>query len=129
MDMYVVKYKELLENYECGPLTETVFNNEVRPVPPHDQIRATGFAYLEKVDALDNDGWWMGKITRKEGSNYKVDFETTGDDEIACPLSCLRFHLDWRHGNTRTLKSDPSLFHTSKLSLSLIYSTYVANGL
>ncbi|KAH7521393.1 hypothetical protein FEM48_Zijuj07G0028300 [Ziziphus jujuba var. spinosa] len=95
MNMYIVQYKELLKNDESGPLIERVLKNEVRPVPP--EMVGTGFSYLDKVDAYDNDGWWVGKITGKEGSNYNVYFETTGE-EIAYPVSCLRFHLDWRSG-------------------------------
>ncbi|KAH7521391.1 hypothetical protein FEM48_Zijuj07G0028100 [Ziziphus jujuba var. spinosa] len=95
MNMYIVQYKELLKNDESGPLIERVLKNEVRPVPP--EMVATGFSYLDKVDAYDNDGWWVGKITGKEGSNYNVYFETTGE-EIAYPVSRLRFHLDWLSG-------------------------------
>ncbi|XP_015886968.2 protein AGENET DOMAIN (AGD)-CONTAINING P1 [Ziziphus jujuba] len=95
MNMYIVQYKELLKNDESGPLIERVLKNEVRPVPL--EMVATDFSYLDKVDAYDNDGWWVGKITGKEGSNYNVYFETTGE-EIAYPVSRLRFHLDWCSG-------------------------------
>ncbi|KAH7521394.1 hypothetical protein FEM48_Zijuj07G0028400 [Ziziphus jujuba var. spinosa] len=63
----------LLKNDEFRPLIERVLKNEVRPVLP--EMVATGLAYLDKVDAYDNDG-----------------------DEIAYPVSHLIFHLDWRFG-------------------------------
>lgn len=92
---YAVKYKELLEDDESGQLVERVMKDEIRPVPP--KITATAFAYLDEVDAYDNDGWWVGKITGKKGSVYYVYFETTGE-EIAYPLSRLRVHLDCSNG-------------------------------
>ncbi|KAH7533536.1 hypothetical protein FEM48_Zijuj04G0141300 [Ziziphus jujuba var. spinosa] len=82
---YAVRYKDLLVNDESGPLIEKVLKDEVRPVPP-EIIMITDLAYLDEVDAFDNDSWWVGKITGKHGSNYYVYFETTGD-EIAYPLS------------------------------------------
>lgn len=93
-DLYVVQYKNLLEdNNESEPLVETVRAGEVRPVPP--QILASEFGLRDVVDAFDNDGWWVGTISGKNGSDdYFVFFETTGD-EIAYPVSRLRVHLDW----------------------------------
>ncbi|KAH7521282.1 hypothetical protein FEM48_Zijuj07G0016400 [Ziziphus jujuba var. spinosa] len=61
------QYKDLLENHESGPLIYTALKDEVRPVPP--EIVANGFAYLDRADAFANDGWWVGKITAKEGPN------------------------------------------------------------
>ncbi|XP_015880840.2 protein AGENET DOMAIN (AGD)-CONTAINING P1 [Ziziphus jujuba] len=110
--MYIVKYKDLLENDESRPLVETVFKHEVRPVPP-EIVSAAAFAYLDKVDAFANDGWWVGKITAKQGSDYYVYFETTGD-EIAYPVSHLRFHLDWRFG--KWISSKKSLLLRSSAS-------------
>lgn len=104
-DLYVVEYKDLVdENDQSRLLIESVPANEVRPVPP--KIVASGFRYLDMVDAFDNDGWWVGKISAiKYGGSgseddenyYYVFFETTGD-EIAYPLSRLRGHLDWHRG-------------------------------
>ncbi|XP_060671301.1 protein AGENET DOMAIN (AGD)-CONTAINING P1-like [Ziziphus jujuba] len=85
----------LLKNDESGPLIERVLKNVVSPVLP--EMVATGLAYLDKVDAYNNDGWWVGKVTRKKGSNYNIYFKTTGD-EIAYPVSHLIFHLDWCFG-------------------------------
>ncbi|KAI8006259.1 Protein AGENET DOMAIN (AGD)-CONTAINING P1 [Camellia lanceoleosa] len=89
---YMVQYKTLLKEDEAGPLREIVAADEVRPVPP--EIPATGFGLYERVDAFDNDGWWVGKITGRLGPKYYVYFEKTGD-EIAYPLAQLRIHQDW----------------------------------
>ncbi|PON43127.1 Agenet domain containing protein [Parasponia andersonii] len=101
-DLFVVQYENLVEeNNHTQLLVETVRHNEVRPVSPPqvNEAAASGFRYLDQVDAFDNDGWWVGKITRRRGSDghYFVYFETTGD-EIAYPLSRLRAHLDWVKG-------------------------------
>ncbi|KAM5563706.1 protein AGENET DOMAIN (AGD)-CONTAINING P1-like [Rosa sericea] len=94
---YVVEYKDLVEEHdESTLLRETVMANQVRPLPP--RIAASRFSDNNKVDAFDRDGWWVGKISGREGSDkYYVFFETTGE-EIAYPISQLRFHLDWRNG-------------------------------
>nr|GLL45484.1 DUF724 domain-containing protein 3 [Ipomoea trifida] len=77
-----------------GPLTEAVPGAEIRPEPP--RVTAAFFDMYEEVDAFDNDGWWVGKITGKIGSRYYVFFETTGD-EILYHKDRIRVHLDWVH--------------------------------
>ncbi|GAV77414.1 Agenet domain-containing protein [Cephalotus follicularis] len=94
---YAVQYKNLVEEDECTPLTEVVKADELRPMPPKPPF-VSSFCYLDMVDAFDNDGWWVGKITRKKGCNYYVYFDTTRD-EIAYHVSRLRFHQDWFNGN------------------------------
>lgn len=94
---YVVEYEDLLEEQdESTLLRETVRANQVRPRPPG--VVPSRFSNNDKVDAFYRDGWWVGKISGSEGSDkYHVFFETTGE-EIAYPISELRFHLDWRNG-------------------------------
>ncbi|TYG84953.1 hypothetical protein ES288_A13G013700v1 [Gossypium darwinii] len=99
--VYRVQYKNLVEEEDqTRPLVEIVSADEVRPVPPPVTFtKATQvFHYLDSVDAFDNDGWWVGKITGRLGSKYWVYFETTRD-EIAYPVSRLRHHLEWRDGH------------------------------
>ncbi|KAI4322768.1 hypothetical protein L6164_022433 [Bauhinia variegata] len=86
--LYVVEYKNLLENDESGPLVETVHPKELRHLPP--KITATTYALYDKVDAFDNDGWWVGKMTGRADPNYNVYFEYY-NQEIAYPVSQLRF--------------------------------------
>jgi len=92
---YAVRYKSLVTDDECRPLIEVVSEDEMRPKPP--KVLASGFALFEEVDAFDNDGWWVGKITGRKGSNYCVFFHTYGV-EIAYPFSQLRAHLQWVGG-------------------------------
>ena len=92
---YIVQYKTLLKDDLSVPLREIVAVDEVRPAPP--EIPATGFGLCDKVDAFDNDGWWVGKITGKIGNKFFVYFETSGD-EIAYQLENLRVHQDYLNG-------------------------------
>jgi hypothetical protein len=92
---YAVRYKTLVTEDECRPLVEVVGEDEMRPEPP--KVLASGFALFEEVDAFDNDGWWVGKITGRKGSNYYVWFDKYGE-EIAYPFSQLRAHLEWVGG-------------------------------
>ncbi|CAL0303847.1 unnamed protein product [Lupinus luteus] len=93
--LYVVCYKNLLEDDESKPLTETIYPKELRPVPP--KIHATQFLPCEKVDAFDNDGWWVGEITGRNGSHYYVYF-TSSNEEIAYHYSKIRVHHEWVNG-------------------------------
>ncbi|KAK4255597.1 hypothetical protein QN277_008577 [Acacia crassicarpa] len=94
---YVVKYETLLDDYnESQFLTETVYPKELRPLPPVISVRR--FSVNQKVDAFDNDGWWLGVITGKDGpGRYLVYFAST-DQEIAYPVSQIRVHQDWING-------------------------------
>ncbi|OMO66256.1 hypothetical protein CCACVL1_21245 [Corchorus capsularis] len=97
---YKVRYKNLVEEEDHSRLlVEKVSADEVRPMPPRIGGKGTQFSYFEKekVDAFDNDGWWVGNVTGKDDSKYWVYFETTGD-HIAYPVSRLRKHLDWSNG-------------------------------
>ncbi|KAG4109884.1 hypothetical protein ERO13_D13G014750v2 [Gossypium hirsutum] len=63
--LYRMKYKNIIEEEDqTWPLVEIVSTDEVRPMPPPATItRATQvFHYLERMDAFDNDGWWVGMI-------------------------------------------------------------------
>ncbi|XP_054814040.1 protein AGENET DOMAIN (AGD)-CONTAINING P1-like [Prosopis cineraria] len=106
--LYVVQYKTLLEDNEFQFLTETVYPKELRPLPPAIPVRR--FSTNQKVDAFDNDGWWVGVITRKDGPDaYFVYFATT-DQEIAYPLSQLRVHHDWIGGKWVLSKKEGRAF-------------------
>lgn len=93
---YVVRYKTLVDDDEAKPLTETVNLRELRPSPP--LVRSTSeFSLHQKVDAFHNDGWWVGEITGKSGSQYTVYFATS-NEEIVYPSSQIRVHQDWVNG-------------------------------
>ncbi|KAK9268808.1 hypothetical protein L1049_000572 [Liquidambar formosana] len=93
---FMVEYIDLVCDEDDGkPLTEVVRASYMRPCPP--QIQVSGFDVLDKVDAFDNDGWWIGRITGSTGSWYNVYFDSSGD-EIPYPVSRLRVHHDWENG-------------------------------
>ncbi|WRX23373.1 Agenet-like domain - like 7 [Theobroma cacao] len=97
---YKVQYKDLVEEEDHSrPLVEIVTADEVRPLAPKQTGGATRFfSYLQRVNAFDNDGWWVGRITGRQGLKYWVYFPTTGDD-IAYPVSQLRNNVEWCDGN------------------------------
>ncbi|KAL2483426.1 Plant Tudor-like protein [Forsythia ovata] len=94
---YIVQYITLLKDNMSEPLREVVFAAEVRPNPP--DISVTGFKLYDLVDAFDNDGWWVRKITGKVGNKYFVYFECSSKDEFAYDFERLRVHQDWVNGN------------------------------
>ena len=94
----MVEYKTLVsEDDPQRPLREAVEASDVRPVPP--VVPVSGFEVLEKVDAFDNDGWWVGRISGRceDGRRYFVYFESSGD-EIAYPIHRIRVHQEWEDG-------------------------------
>ncbi|KAK7264397.1 hypothetical protein RJT34_32006 [Clitoria ternatea] len=94
--LYMVRYKTLLEDDESQPLTETLFPKELRPVPP--RVHSSNFSLYQCVDAFDNDGWWVGRITgQSDSSHYLVYFESS-NEEIAYHSSKIRVHHEWLHG-------------------------------
>ncbi|KAL7129413.1 hypothetical protein ABFS83_13G064500 [Erythranthe nasuta] len=94
---YIVQYRTLIADDLSGlPLKEVAPVAEIRPRPP--KIAAAEFRLHDVVDAFDNDGWWVGRITgRNTDGDYFVYFDTTGD-EIAYPLNRIRVHRDWVNG-------------------------------
>lgn len=96
---YLAQYKELLKEDESGPLREVIRGEDIRPTPPAKSFPiAAGFAVLDRVDVLYNDGWWTGTITGKEGSRFIVHFENSGE-ELSFSDSEMRMHLEWVNRN------------------------------
>ena len=93
---FQVMYKTLVEEDGTTQLTETVRVDEVRPVPAKLELKG-GFRLYDKVDAFDNDGWWLGKITGKKGSTYYVYFDCF-KVELPYDKTMLRVHQDWVNG-------------------------------
>ncbi|XP_042490800.1 protein AGENET DOMAIN (AGD)-CONTAINING P1-like [Macadamia integrifolia] len=121
----LVEYASLLTDDASGCLQEMVHHSHLKPHPPH--LTPSEFRLDDVVDAYDNDGWWVDKITMIEQSRSYVTFngdgQKTGDrdnysndevsvvynyryfvlfpcgDEIALPCTSLRIHQEWRDSN------------------------------
>jgi len=98
---YLVRYKNLMQDDKSGLLLETVYLYEIRPLPSRVHSPKE-FQLNQKVDAFDNDGWWLGqiaseKIITEEGHYYKVHFDTTYET-ICYPSDRIRVHHDWFDG-------------------------------
>ncbi|KAL4577829.1 hypothetical protein LXL04_013943 [Taraxacum kok-saghyz] len=92
---YIIQYRTLLNDDGFGPVREIVPADQIQPVPP--EVPASGYSRGDVVDAYEKDGWWIGKISGKIGSNYVVYFKNT-NEEIAYPSGLLRIHQDWING-------------------------------
>lgn len=100
---YMVRYKNLIEDNESKrPLREVVYPKSLRPLPP--RIPVPEFTIYQRVDAFDNDGWWMGKVTmiyppeKKRGlTRYTVYFRST-DEVVTYPSNRVRIHQEWMGG-------------------------------
>ncbi|CAK8564090.1 unnamed protein product [Lathyrus sativus] len=99
---YVVRYKNLLEDDESGPLIETLFPKDFRPSPPH--VRSPRkFQLRQKVDVFYNDGWWLGKIVSdkvltQKGHYYKV-YVNNMREAIYYSRKRIRVHHELIHGD------------------------------
>ncbi|KAJ0229864.1 Agenet-like domain-containing protein [Hirschfeldia incana] len=96
-----VRYKTLLSDDSSSPLTKTVQQSLLRPVPPPEEV------VLEEgtvVDAYLRDGWWKGLIIKKmeeegkEDDSYLVYFDSP-PDIIMFDKTKLRAHVDWTVGS------------------------------
>ncbi|RZC75602.1 hypothetical protein C5167_051086 [Papaver somniferum] len=67
------------------------------------EIKLSEYSLLDKVDAYDNDGWWIGRISAVlDDSMYYVYFENSRD-EIAYPVDKLRIHQEFDNGKWFTI--------------------------
>ncbi|KAI3792855.1 hypothetical protein L2E82_06746 [Cichorium intybus] len=90
---FLIEYKSLRNDEDTEFLTEVVDSNHIRPHPVHEAVNH--FCALEEVDALYNDGWWVGVISKVVGKQkYEVYFRGT-DEEIVFKQSDLRRHQEW----------------------------------
>ncbi|KAL3538302.1 hypothetical protein ACH5RR_001668 [Cinchona calisaya] len=96
-DKYLVQYKSLKNDEDADFLIEEADSLSIRPHPP-DTVFGDSFKVHEKVDALFNDCWWEGVISKVlKGNKYIVYFEKT-KDEMEFRHSDLRQHQDWIDG-------------------------------
>ncbi|XP_042047759.1 protein AGENET DOMAIN (AGD)-CONTAINING P1-like isoform X2 [Salvia splendens] len=96
-DNYMIEYKTLMNDDGTSLLRKETDGLFLRPSPP--DVEVTGrFQVNEKVDALYNDGWWVGTITKvHRRGRYSVYFETL-PKELKYDHSQLRVHQEWING-------------------------------
>ncbi|KAM3704628.1 hypothetical protein ACB094_03G019800 [Castanea mollissima] len=96
-DKFLVQYQSLRTDDDSGFLREEFDTLHIRPCPPETLV-VDRLSLFEEVDALYNDGWWVGVISKVlGGSKYLVYFRDT-DEEIEFKHSDLRPHQDWIDG-------------------------------
>ncbi|KAF5739970.1 hypothetical protein HS088_TW11G00032 [Tripterygium wilfordii] len=96
-DKFLIEYQTLKTEDDKAFLREELDILHIRPSPPEVKM-VNSFKFLDEVDALYNDGWWVGVISRaKRNSKYIVYFKTT-NEEMEFRDSELRLHQDWIDG-------------------------------
>ncbi|XP_074321079.1 protein AGENET DOMAIN (AGD)-CONTAINING P1-like [Silene latifolia] len=94
---FLVEYKDLTTEDNTQYVREEVDALHIRPCPPNTETVDT-FKQYDEVDALYNDGWWVGIISEVLGpSKYKVYFKNTNEEMEFMPEE-LRKHQDWTNG-------------------------------
>ncbi|KAK6911673.1 Agenet-like domain [Dillenia turbinata] len=94
---YLIEYKNLKTEDNKEFLREEIDSLHIRPCPPETLV-IDRFNLLDEVDALYNDGWWVGVISKVLGrSKYLVYFRDT-DEELQFDHKKLRPHQDWING-------------------------------
>ncbi|KAF5797915.1 putative Agenet-like domain-containing protein [Helianthus annuus] len=106
---FKIEYKSLRNDDDTALLTEIVDSNHIRPCPPTETIEH--FRMFEEVDALCNDGWWVGVVSKVlSRQKYEVFFRGT-DEELVVKQSDLRRHLEWINGKWISSSSVCNLIH------------------
>ncbi|KAG9457761.1 hypothetical protein H6P81_002269 [Aristolochia fimbriata] len=91
-----VEYRDLLDDDGVKPLQEIVDVSTLRPRRPPERGDRV-FAVGDKVEALYNEGWWVGEVIGDLGDErYVVKF--IDDSELIIRKADLRTRLDWVDG-------------------------------
>lgn len=98
---YLIEYQNLRNDDDTKFLREEVDRRHIRPYPP-DIGLIDRFELHEEIDALYNDGWWVGVISKVlKNDRYSIYFRTTQED-LKFKHSDLRVHQEWRNGKWHT---------------------------
>lgn len=93
---YLIQYESLRNDNNTDFEKEEVDRLHIRPYPPNCPVDS--FKLFDEVDALYNDGWWVGIISEAlDNQNYKVYFRGT-KELMKFKDSELRIHQDWIDG-------------------------------
>lgn len=96
-DKYLIEYHSLRTEDDLDFLREEIDTLHIRPRPP-ETVMVDRYNKLDEVDAMYNDGWWVGVISKVLiNSRYIVYFRDTSE-ELEFEHSQLRLHKDWIDG-------------------------------
>uniref|UniRef100_A0A2P2M7H0 Uncharacterized protein MANES_09G178400 n=1 Tax=Rhizophora mucronata TaxID=61149 RepID=A0A2P2M7H0_RHIMU len=96
-DKYLVQYQSLRMEDDADFLREEIDILHIRPSPPETLVLDC-FKLMEEVDALYNDAWWVGVVTKvHHDSRYTVYFKDT-KEELIFEHTDLRPHQDFING-------------------------------
>lgn len=94
---YLIEYQNLRNDDDTEFVKEEVDTLHIRPCPP-EVGQIDSFEVLDEVDALYNDGWWVGVISKVfKGNKYTVYFRGTNEN-LKFKHSDLRRHQEWING-------------------------------
>ncbi|KAK7278032.1 hypothetical protein RJT34_23054 [Clitoria ternatea] len=94
---FLVEYKNLLADDDSHLLREEVDALHIRPYPS-DIYVADRFRLLDEVDALYNDGWWVGVISKVLPDSKYIVYFRSSNEELEFEHKQLRLHQDWISG-------------------------------
>ncbi|KAK7344288.1 hypothetical protein VNO77_13728 [Canavalia gladiata] len=107
-EKFLVEYHSLLADDDSQLLREEVDVLHIRPHPP-DTCVVDQFGLLEEVDALYNDGWWVGVISKVHDDSRYIVYFRSSNEELEFQHSQLRLHQDWIDG--KWVMSSKCLIH------------------
>ncbi|KAJ6775583.1 AGENET DOMAIN-CONTAINING PROTEIN-RELATED [Salix purpurea] len=96
-DKYLIEYQALRTEDDSDFLREEIDTVHIRPCPPQT-IMIDRFKKLEEVDALFNDAWWVGVVSRVNTFPKYLVFFKDSNEELEFKHSDLRPHQDWING-------------------------------
>ena len=95
-DKFLVEYQTLLDD-DSKLLREEVDILHIRP-HPLETCAVGEFSFLQEVDAMYNDGWWVGVISKVLGNSRYIVYFRSSNEELEFQQSQLRLHQDWIDG-------------------------------
>lgn len=95
-DKFLVEYHSLRTEDDSDFLREEFDILHIRPHPP--EITVDHFKLLEEVDALYNDGWWVGVISKVLSNSTYIVYFKDSEEELEFQHSQLRLHQEWIDG-------------------------------
>jgi hypothetical protein len=91
---FIVEYRDLVSDEdETKQLREKVDYRHIRPSPPEQS--KDQFNLYEEVDAYENDGWWVGVVTKVLDNHQYIIYFLQTKEEMIFNHAKLRPHLEF----------------------------------